>query len=106
MSKNTTCNSYSAAGNNIAAICGLDDIDSMSGDEVAEVLGFEKPEKKPEKTKAQVEREETDLMMASIRSRLLEAKLPQDEMALIISAFGKEAHIEQGEMGSLDEFGQ
>lgn len=83
--------------NNIAAICGLDDMDSMSGDEMAEVLGFEKPEKE---TKAQVEREETDFLMAEIRSRLLTAgELPLDKMATLIGAFGSEASLAMGEIG-------
>ena len=98
MSKNTTSNSYSAAGSNIAALCGLEDIDSMSADELADVLGFEKPSER--KSKAQIEREETDSMMAEIRSRLLTSKeLPKDEMATLIGAFGSETSFAMGEIG-------
>lgn len=88
-------------GNNIAALCGLDDIENMSGDELAEVLGFDKPSEK-EKTKAQVEREETETMMAEIRSRLLSAKeLPKDTIATLIGAFGSESTFTMGEIGEL-----
>lgn len=85
---------------NIAALCGLD-IEELTEEEISDMLGFQSQSTRAARTKAEIEREETDIMMAEIRKRLSSsaAKLPQDEMATMIAAYGKEISIGMGEIG-------
>lgn len=84
----------------IAALCGLD-VDDLTEEEVSDMLGLPSYAPSAAKTKAESEREETDIMMAEIRKRLSStaATLPQDEMATMIAAFGKEMSVGMGEIG-------